>query len=1017
MYHFDIIFLLIFVLGPYARPHAPHRPRLLPLLSRKVLYPWPFTPTDLPHLHPMRDQVPDNHEANGAMATDGTSHGPARPRRPDSETLTYLRSLEPLIDRSVAALLQRQQQEQGRGGCRGTVDGDDIQQPTEEDEEEAEERALLVSNLINELMFKVASLAMDRHAAPLLEKLARLCTRKQLARLLEGCLGYAASLASNRYSSHVLQTLLSLAGPMIEAEMRGEDEDEGEDEDADAPVLDVDGEETTPKSPVTLCGSASKLAEELHDSWLSLIYDICGTHSMRALFCLLTGMPVVAERRGKNAKHQHAIETAIVLDFQHCAAEGRRAGNTGEAVNLHTTPLVMFQVPDTFSIVLDEMIAELGRIELMTLHQTLCDAYANPALCLLLQAVARKEGAARQELTLSPAGLFFNKVVQKALCTHTPSRCAEVVYAMAGESLSSRFLEAVLWHTDPSTFLVQFFEICMQGKVMEYAEDEVANFVLQTWLQRTESAKQIKVVLEELGPSFGKLVKEKRRSGVLWRLAGACLRLGKGEKKIVKALLLALGGKEGEEVKGEGTTLTAAVRAVQTLLALRIGQEDAGGGEKKGRGVGRDDGRLYLSVPGARLLECVMRFPGREGGEMGVGWVFCQAVLELPSESLVAIAKDNVGSRTILDPLLELSSTATAAMTEATATAGDTKKRKENGCGKNGSGSGGGSSSSGRSSTSQLADHLADKLRGHFASLALHPVGYHVLTKCFTTGGLSLEGKRAIAQELMQAESRLAGCHFGRRALGVVGVSLFRGNRKKWEELQREGKKKKQVLDNLFEMLEREVVVAGKGQRKRQVKEGDKEEGEGGKMRSPSYEKEGKDGESFLDLLMGNKQGKKETEKKKEEEGREEEEGGGDLGFVLEAIKRSGCGSETLRRSALDNGYGRKRKISRGASSEEQERALPRRRKDVPAANAAPSSAVPKPKKKYRHDNDSKHARGTAVEKAQRLLGTRTMMSKSELLTAVEDLERDVKGGRNGGGSRNDAPEVVKTEKKSSSKT
>jgi hypothetical protein len=57
---------------------------------------------------------------------------------------------------------------------------------------------------------------MDRHAAPVLEKLARLCTRKQLARLLQGCQGYAHCLASNRYSSHVLQVRLCLLlGPYL----------------------------------------------------------------------------------------------------------------------------------------------------------------------------------------------------------------------------------------------------------------------------------------------------------------------------------------------------------------------------------------------------------------------------------------------------------------------------------------------------------------------------------------------------------------------------------------------------------------------------------------------------------------------------------------------------------------------------------------------------------------------------------------------------------------------------------
>jgi len=587
---------------------------------------------------------------------------------------------------------------------------------------------------------------------------------------------------------------------------------------------------------------------------------------------------------------------------------------------------------------------------------------------------------------------------------------------MAGESLSSRFLEAVLWHTDPHTVPVQIFDVCMKGKVIEYAEDDVANFVLQTWLQRTESPKQLNIVLEELGPFLGQ-VREKRRAGVLWRLAGACLRVGKGEKKLVKALLLALGGEEEGGEGGKG--VLAALRAVQTLLALKVGQEGGGGGGEEGRrgaGGGRDDGRLHLNVPGARLLECVMRFPAREGEEVGSGWVFCQAVLDLPRESLVAIAKDNVGSRTLLDPLLDLSSAAAAAAAEAAAVAEDAKKSQKSG--KIDSSS----SSSSSSSTSQWADRLAEKLQGHYASLALHPVGYHVLTKCFTTGGLSLEGKRAVAQEMMQAESRLAGGHFGRRALGVVGVSLFRGNREKWEEVQREGEKKKQVLDDLFQMLEREVVVAGKGKGKVKVEEEEEEEEEekgGKKARKPKKEKKEKkrDGgdDSLLDLLLGKKKGKEKGEKKKEGGKEGEGEGGADLGFVLEAIKRSGGGNKGQEGFTTDSGDKRKRKSS-GSRSKEQERAVPRRREEEPTTAAAAAAATAKPHKKHRHDTDAKHAGGTAVEKAQRLLGTRAMMSKSELFSAVEGLEREVKGGSNGAGSSSDAPEAPKIKKKSSSK-
>lgn len=98
------------------------------------------------------------HADNGADAEHTAEAGAdgansARPRRADAETLTYLRSLEPLIEQSVRALDERLRgQRQGpgrRGGGGGEEEGDGA------DEEAAEDRALLVSNLINELTYKV----------------------------------------------------------------------------------------------------------------------------------------------------------------------------------------------------------------------------------------------------------------------------------------------------------------------------------------------------------------------------------------------------------------------------------------------------------------------------------------------------------------------------------------------------------------------------------------------------------------------------------------------------------------------------------------------------------------------------------------------------------------------------------------------------------------------------------------------------------------------------------------------
>lgn len=46
-------------------------------------------------------------------------------------------------------------------------------------------------------------------------------------------------------------------------------------------------------------------------SWLA--NEINGSHVVRSLLCLLSGIPVICERKGKNSKHQHSVMHSIEL--------------------------------------------------------------------------------------------------------------------------------------------------------------------------------------------------------------------------------------------------------------------------------------------------------------------------------------------------------------------------------------------------------------------------------------------------------------------------------------------------------------------------------------------------------------------------------------------------------------------------------------------------------------------------------------------------------------------------------
>lgn len=61
---------------------------------------------------------------------------------------------------------------------------------------------------------------------------------------------------------------------------------------------------------VTILDFMNPLLSEI--SWLAK--DTCATHVIRSAFCVLAGLPVVSEKRGKNAKHQHSVGLSEPLE-------------------------------------------------------------------------------------------------------------------------------------------------------------------------------------------------------------------------------------------------------------------------------------------------------------------------------------------------------------------------------------------------------------------------------------------------------------------------------------------------------------------------------------------------------------------------------------------------------------------------------------------------------------------------------------------------------------------------------
>ena len=214
-----------------------------------------------------------------------------------------------------------------------------------ENPEEGIDEALLLNNIFGELAKKEASVMSDKTCSHVMEKLIRRATCRQARGILSGCAGYFAFLATNRYSSHVLQTLLHLIWPLMEQDEEGGEEgsaeggEGGEGQGGEGGGEDgADGGDGPP--PPSLKQLVLNICDELADTlgWSRAMTDISATHVLRSLLCVLAGREAVQDRRGKKAKHRQLDAHAFAESAGGMGATPVELVLAFEALGRHAVP-------------------------------------------------------------------------------------------------------------------------------------------------------------------------------------------------------------------------------------------------------------------------------------------------------------------------------------------------------------------------------------------------------------------------------------------------------------------------------------------------------------------------------------------------------------------------------------------------------------------------------------------------------------------------------------------------------
>lgn len=399
------------------------------------------------------------------------------PRRAAKEIISYLSQVEPVIDQFA-----QDDHSYGAGG-----DDDD-------DEDEDVGREQMMDNILEELKHQTASIMEDRQGSVVAEKIARRLTPLQARTMLSRCRGYMLSLANNRYSSHVLQTLLSVAGPVVAAELS---------EDSSSDAHGGEGSNVDPMQDVVL-----SLISELSGAWAELLADISGSHVGRGFLQVLGGLPILSEKRGRQSRHAHSIGTAVGP----ARVGGRNSNNTAappggagakskgsgssnaavdpEALEKWSTPYKL-RVPPSFVVALGEVTSELAALPASELQTLACGTFGCPLLVMLLRVHGNlavgtatagsvtagdgydedgdgqhREPSAADGMMVMPCldqGSAAMRIVRKVLEWDDEERSAQVVYAISGENTASHFLEAVLW-LSPREFFQDLYHRCFESK-------------------------------------------------------------------------------------------------------------------------------------------------------------------------------------------------------------------------------------------------------------------------------------------------------------------------------------------------------------------------------------------------------------------------------------------------------------------------------------------------------------------------------------------------------------------------
>mmetsp|Transcript_41 Transcript_41/g.90 ORF Transcript_41/g.90 Transcript_41/m.90 type:complete len:725 (-) Transcript_41:175-2349(-) len=681
-----------------------------------------------------------------------------RPRRPNADTLTYMKSLpfdEVRAQTEINAYLEHQKK-----------DLETVHQDDQPNEVEYPQMLSAAMSALDEIQNEIASLAGDELGSKCIETIARIAapySTTATRKLLHGITGYMIHLSTHRYGSHVVQTILQNVLKNWGTEV--------------AKTLEIDEEEE--EDLPSLRDLIFTVAKEVAPVSKDLALHICGSHVLRSLLCILSGCTeVVPDHLANKAGPQRGkLKSKKKKKKKKFIEDGSSVTNNASYSEYKLVENPRLDPMDqTTKDCFNNLVFEMTELDLSCsepekpsdpgeLQQFACNPSAGPLLIVLLRILTLQgseiskdetqknvkpenltnevnDSISNFRLGILPSQIQFapassaEKLAKTILCWNEDgneqAHAGDVIYGLSGETRGSHLLEMMFRISNDS-----FYEmVCSAGKFFdvaifcEYANHDVSNFVMQTLLNTARTREHVELLIkcvEEIIVSGFVLDPKNKRRGILWRAVEMASKFRIGQETLLKCM------KKGfKALNMDGT--------VSMLLDLKQPEKEGG--------------RLILDATGARTVYQLLHFVPRLCNDVLSG------ILEYSADELENMCNDGLASRCIIDGILD----------------GPTKQKP----------------------FSQAVKKLFSKLEGRWVSLSVSRVGHHTVRKIFIKLQ-SMDDKAALSAELAQGINRLNGNSMGRSIITDCAVKDYLESKEVWESAVKKRMEKESFLKDIFE--------------------------------------------------------------------------------------------------------------------------------------------------------------------------------------------------------------------------